>query len=388
MNPTYDVLNLSNWRTEQDPDGVLWVFIDKADDSANVLSANVLEELNRLLGQIELNRPSGVVFASGKPGMFIMGADINEFTQLQSPDEAVRLVRRGQRVIDRIESLSMPTAALIDGHALGGGLELALACDYRVAIDTDKPTIGLPEVRLGIHPGFGGTVRSIELAGVRAAMPLMLTGKSLRPAKALAIGLIDAVASRSPAKDKVRELLRTRAPRRRAGLVDRLLALWPIRGIVADRMEREVGRQARREHFPAPYAVVDLWRRHAAKGRAAYDAEAESIAELMCSDTSRNLVRVFFLQNNLKRQGGRAPREVERVHVVGAGVMGGDIAAWCAFQGLTVTLQDREEKYVTPAIERAHSYFERKLRGDAVEAAKQRLVADVAATTVSRRPIS
>jgi 3-hydroxyacyl-CoA dehydrogenase/enoyl-CoA hydratase/3-hydroxybutyryl-CoA epimerase len=166
---------MDHWRQETDSDGIIWLCIDKADASANVLSQDVLRELVSMLERLELDPPRGVVLHSGKRNGFVMGADINEFTSIESADQAYELIRLGQQVFDRLAALRCPTVAVINGFALGGGLELALACDYRLALHHKKPVIGLPEVQLGLHPGFGGTVRAVQIAGVRAAMQLMLT---------------------------------------------------------------------------------------------------------------------------------------------------------------------------------------------------------------------
>ncbi|MEM1262075.1 MAG: 3-hydroxyacyl-CoA dehydrogenase NAD-binding domain-containing protein [Pseudomonadota bacterium] len=378
--------DFQHWQRETDATGVVHLYIDKHEASANVLSAGVLTELNELLTAIATERPKGVVVRSAKRGMFVMGADINEFTTLTDADSAYTLIRSGQQVIDRVAELPCPTVALIEGHALGGGLELAMACDYRVTIAGDKGIIGLPEVQLGIHPGFGGTVRAVQLAGAREALQLMLTGRSLKPAHALRLGLVDRVAADSAAAvSEALTLIQQRPARRRAPLLDRLLNWSPLRPLVAGQVEKQVARKARKEHYPAPYAIIDLWRRYGAAGERAFEAEAHSIAELMVTPTARNLVRVFFLQNNLKRQGGKEAPPIKAVHVVGAGVMGGDIATWCAYRGLDVTLQDREQQYIDPAIERARQFFTKRLKqADKVDAAMQRLQSDVEGNGAAR----
>lgn len=376
--------DLRHWRTERDSEGIAWLRIDKADSSVNVLSGPVLEELAAAIEPYENDPPRGVVVHSGKHNGFVMGADIKEFTEIETPEEAYRLIRLGQQVLDRLESLRCPTVAVIDGFALGGGLELALACDYRVALQNPKPVLGLPEVQLGIHPGFGGTVRAVRLCGVRAAMELMLTGKSVTPSKAIRIKLIDRIAAPDNWKQAAREIIAAERPIAQAPLLDRLLNLLPARPFVARMLRRQVAGRARADHYPAPYAIIDLWLRHGASERTGYEAEARSIAELMCGSTSRNLVRVFFLQNRLKSQGSKPGTRVRKVHVVGAGVMGGDIAAWCALRGLEVTLQDRGEEYVRPAVQRAAKLFSRKLRDDEERRqASERLQGDVAGSGIA-----
>lgn len=371
--------SLEHWQVEAGDDGIVWLGVDKADSSANVLSAPVLEELAALIDGWEKSPPRAIVVHSGKQNGFIMGADINEFTKIDNPEQAYELIRLGQQVLDRLEALRCRTVAVINGFALGGGLELAMACDHRIALETPKPVLGLPEVQLGIHPGFGGTVRSVRLIGVRAAMQLMLTGKPVTVSKGLRLGLIDRLTTREAWRDTAREFALSGRPAARAPLLDRLLNLAPLRPLVVNQLTKQVAAKARRDHYPAPYAIIELWSRHGASTRTGYEAEARSIARLMCGDTARNLIRVFFLQNRLKSLGGKGGSRVQRLHVIGAGVMGGDIAAWCALRGIEVTLEDREMKYIEPALERADRLFEKKTRSDADrEAARSRLKADVA----------
>ena len=371
-NETYE-----HWRLEDDEDGILWICLDKADGSANVLSSAVLLEFDSILSSLESRQPRGVIIHSGKQNGFVMGADINEFTTIETADEGYELIRQGQQLFDRLEALPCPTASVFNGFALGGGLELAMACTYRLALDTPKPIIGLPEVQLGLHPGFGGTVRSVRIAGVRNAMPLMLTGKPIRVGKALKQGFIDRIVSPDNWRQAAKELIASGKPRQQAPLLDRILNVGLIRPLVAKMLRKQVAGRARKEHYPSPYAMIELWTQYGASDEA-YGAEARSFAELMVGSTSRNLVRVFFLQNRLKGQGDKPSKKAQRVHVVGAGVMGGDIAAWCALRGLDVTLQDREQKYVDPALERAAGLFDKKVRNEDERAATAaRLVADV-----------
>jgi 3-hydroxyacyl-CoA dehydrogenase/enoyl-CoA hydratase/3-hydroxybutyryl-CoA epimerase len=291
-----------------------------------------------------------------------MGADINEFTTLTTSQQAYELVRLGQQLFDRIEALRCPTTAVINGFALGGGFELAMACDYRLALQNKKPIIGLPEVQLGIHPGFGGTVRAVQIAGVRAGMQLMLTGKPITVEKALRQGLIDRIAAADNWKQAAKEMLAARKPKASAPFTERLLNLFFVRPFIVRILQKQVASRARREHYPSPYAMIDLWSRHGASAKSGYEAEARSFADLVLGDTARNLVRVFFLQNRLKSQGNKPAARIAKVHVVGAGVMGGDIAAWCALRGLQVTLQDRALEYIEPAIARAAKLFSKKIR--------------------------
>ncbi len=172
----------ATWKAERDADGIVWLTIDKPGTSANVLSSGVLKELDALLTQLASERPRGVVLISAKKSGFVAGADIKEFTALTDEASGYQLIHAGQEVMNHLAALPCPTVAAIHGFALGGGLELALACRYRVAVGDERLSLGLPEVMLGIHPGFGGTVRSVRIAGVRPAMQMMLSGKPLRAA--------------------------------------------------------------------------------------------------------------------------------------------------------------------------------------------------------------
>jgi len=378
----------SAWRLERDTDGIATLTIDRPGGSANTLGQAVLLELEQQLAALRAAPPRGLVVRSGKASGFIAGADIREFTTFRNATEAFEHIRIGQRVFDQLEALPCPTVAALAGFALGGGLELALACRYRVAVGDAKLTLGLPEVQLGIHPGFGGTVRTVRLLGVRTAMELMLTGKPMNAERALATGLVDRLVAASELLPAARRILIDQPPPRRAPFADRLLNLPGVRALLRGSLEARVARQARREHYPAPYAIIDLWVRHGARGRGAFEAEAHSIARLFTTEAARGLVRMFLLRDRLKGIGGKASGPLKRVHVVGAGVMGGDIAAWCALRGLEVTLQDREQKFIEPALARAAKLFERRI-ADTTEraAASTRLRADVAGTGVAEADV-
>ncbi|MDF3020974.1 MAG: 3-hydroxyacyl-CoA dehydrogenase / enoyl-CoA hydratase / 3-hydroxybutyryl-CoA epimerase [Steroidobacteraceae bacterium] len=372
------------WVLTTDADGIAWLSFDKPGTSTNVLSRDALVELDAHLQALRAQSPRGLVIRSAKASGFIAGADVKEFVQLSSADQAYELVRAAQKILDNLEAFPCPTVAIIHGFALGGGFELALACRYRVGVKGDKFSVGLPEVMLGIHPGFGGTVRAVRRAGMSTAMEMMLTGKTLRADKAYRAGFVDRLVYPADAEAAARELIIRQPRQRKPRLMDRVLS-WPlVRGLVRKKLVAQVRAKARPEHYPSPYAIIDLWTKHGARGDAAYEAEARSIADLMVGDTSRNLVRVFLLQERmkslgLKDQSGKTRHRVERVHVVGAGVMGGDIAAWCAQRGLNVTLQDRELKFIEPALKRAREGFEKRLR-DATKAGElmARLTPDVA----------
>src|SRR5579883_2544809 len=293
------------WKMEKDGEGIVWLTADKPGTSTNVLSSQVLRELDALLDRIASPPPRGVVVLSAKKSGFIAGADIKEFIGITSAEGGYRLIRSGQQVLDHLQALPCPTVAAIHGFALGGGLELALACRYRVAVGDDRLSLGFPEVQLGIHPGFGGTVRSVRLIGVRPAMEMMLTGKPVRAEKALRLGLVDKLVPEGELRAAARQLILDPPPPHRPRLAERALS-WPlVRSIVQRSLVGQVAQRVRREHYPAPYAMIDLWTRYGAHGAVAFEAEARSIAQLFTTETARNLIRVFLLQDRLKALGGR-----------------------------------------------------------------------------------
>ncbi len=246
------------WALERDAEGIAWLSFDKPGSSTNVLSRDALVELDSHLKTFDDSPPRGVVIRSAKKSGFIAGADVREFTQLTSPEQAFELVRAAQGILDHLESLRCPTVAIIHGFALGGGLELALACRYRVGVRSDSFSIGLPEVMLGIHPGFGGTVRALRRAGVRTAMEMMLTGKTLRADKAKSAGFLDRLVYPADAEAAARELINRQPKQRQPRLLDRVLS-WPlVRGLVKKQLTAQVRAKARPEHYPAPYAIIDL----------------------------------------------------------------------------------------------------------------------------------
>jgi len=381
-----------HWNPVTDADGILWLHLDQQDSSTNVLCVSVLEELELILNEMESGvLPSGVVFLSDKKNGFIAGADIKEFTVIEDQQQAMAHVQRGQRIMDRIEAIKCPTVALIHGFCMGGGYELALACRYRIAEESTKTKLSLPEVQLGIHPGFGGTVRLPRLIGAPMAMDVMLTGKPIPAKKAKKLGMIDhAVPERQlfPATKKIiMDKPAAHKPTKMQALTNHML----IRPILKKVLIKNVAKKASKDHYPAPYAIIDLWAKYFDDPKKMLEEEARSEAELVIGNTAQNLIRVFFLREELKAEGKKAKdaKKLKRVHVIGAGVMGGDIASWCALRGLTVTLQDRNPETIAKAMGRAAKLFKRKLRGDrlAITAAMDRLIPDVQGLGVPKADI-
>ncbi len=371
-----------HWKTVTDAEGLLWLHFDKQDSATNTLSVEVIEELEQILEHIESGHPPlGLVFVSDKKSGFIAGADIESFVGLRDREQALAFIQRGQNLMDRIERLPCPSVALIHGFCLGGGLELALACTYRIIDDGDKTQLGLPEIQLGIHPGFGGSVRLTRLIGAPAAMDLMLTGRSVRAKAAKRMGIVDYAVPTRQLITSARQVILEKARRHRPSRLQRLSNNFLVRPVLAQLMRKQVAKKARKDHYPAPYALIDLWQRHGDSTRGMMEAEAKSVAKLVMGDTAQNLVRVFFLRDRLKHVGKEdkaIKSDFKHVHVIGAGVMGGDIAAWCALRGLQVTVQDRNPATLAKALARADKLFKKKLKEPrAVTAARDRLTPDV-----------
>ena len=370
--------NTTHWRRHIDEDGIAWLTLDKAGASVNVLSMEVISELDGHLAALEQEAVKGLVIRSGKEKGFIAGADIKEFLRVGNVDEAVAMMRDCHRVFDRLEGLRFPTVALINGFCLGGGLELALACRYRIADEDPGVRLGLPEVMLGIHPGFGGTLRLPRLIGPVQALPLMLAGRTVSARAARKLGMIDyAVPTRHMERAARVTVLNPPKPHR-PGRLQRLAGHRLIRPLLGKYMRRGVAQRVAEKHYPAPYALLELWVKHSDDARKMLAEEAASVARLVVGDTAQNLIRVFFLQEELKSLGRGTDFQARHVHVVGAGVMGGDIAAWCALNGLQVSLQDQAPERIAPAIKRAHELFRKRLRQPRlVQAAMDRLRPDV-----------
>ena len=348
---------MKHWQVNREDSGIVVAVLDKAGESANSLSAEVMAEFGQILDQLDLYPPAGLIVRSGKEVGFIAGADIEEFTRLDTPESGRVLVERGWTLFNRLAAVRYPTLALVNGHCLGGGLELALACRYLLAVDAPGTKMGLPEVMLGIFPGWGGMLRLPQRVGPAAALDLMLTGRTVDAKKAKKTGLADDCVPPRVMEMAARQLLMSGQPRRPLPLLQRILN-GPLKGVVARGARKQVAKKARPEHYPAPYAIIDLWEKHGGNALAA----PEIIDRIIHSPTAKNLVRVFFLQERLKSFGKTSDFKAQRVHVIGAGVMGGDIAAWCALRGLTVSLQDQTPERIAPAIKRAHALFNKRLR--------------------------
>ncbi|TAM33668.1 MAG: 3-hydroxyacyl-CoA dehydrogenase [Rhodanobacter sp.] len=375
----FEGLRFNHWKTNLDDSGIVTLTLDRASSSVNAISREVLDELGQIVERLAIERPAGVIIHSAKASGFAVGADIKEFVGYAKHGTVLENIQSGQRVYESLARLPCPTVAAVHGACMGGGTELILACRQRIAADDEKTRIGLPEVMLGIHPGWGGSARLPRLIGAPDALPVMLTGKPLSAKRALALGVVDRTARLDELLTEAKHLLRRPVTR---PFVRRAKAwatnTWLARQILAPMVLKQTAAKVRKEHYPAPFALIDVWKRGGGDIRQRLKLEALSVSKLAQTPTAQNLIRIFFLQERLKGAGGGVDPAIKHVHVVGAGVMGGDIAAWAALKGFDVTLQDREMKYVQPALDRARKLYEKKLKTpEKIEAATRRLRADV-----------
>ncbi|MFM9940360.1 MAG: 3-hydroxyacyl-CoA dehydrogenase NAD-binding domain-containing protein [Hyphomicrobiaceae bacterium] len=378
-----DIASLKDWRFTIDTQGIATAIFDREGQSQNALGRRPLEELMAIVERVEAGAKDksirGLILLSGKEKGFIVGADVREFEQFNTEAEVTAAITPVLAMLDRIEAMPVPVVCGIHGFCLGGGLELALACHWRIATRDDATRLGFPEVQLGIFPGFNGTWRSIRQAGAVAAMDLMLRANNIRASAARAMGLVDElVPSPHNLPWAARKAIERKRRSRTAGWAKDMARRWPARGIVAGQMRKAVAKKAREEHYAAPYRLIDLFEREGGNLKGMKAAETKAFAPLMVSDTSRNLRRVFKLSEMMK---GQAPKDIAfkplRVHVIGAGVMGADIAGWCVASGMEVSLQDLSEEQIRKGIEAQGKLFARRFRSKAErDAAKARLVAD------------
>ncbi len=375
-----------HWRYDKDGQDLVWLTFDRQGESTNTFSREALEELSAALGAIAAEKPKGLIVRSGKEN-FIAGADVNEFVKLKSAGEALEFNRLGWDVTQKLRDLPFPTTALVNGFCMGGGLELALACRYRVALDDPKTRFAFPEVMLGIWPSWHGLMWLPKLVGPAAAFDMLLTGKAVDARKAKRIGLVTQAVPLRVLENTARMVTLEAPPPRPLPFLQRLM-LGPLRSFVASQARKQVAKRARREHYPAPYAILDAWVKYDGDPYVNPNDPDCSIKALFEHPTTRNLLRIFFLQERMKALGKHSDFQAKHVHVIGAGVMGGDIAALCAQRGITVTLQDTAPERIAPALKRAAELFERRLRDPRrVRDALDRLIPDVPGAGAARADV-
>ena len=389
-----DVNALQDWRYSVDVQGIAWAVFDREGESQNSFSRRALEELGAIVEGVERGARErtvrGLVFISGKEKGFIVGADVREFEQITDERQVIESVTLVNAYLDRIERMPVPVVCCIHGFCLGGGLELALACHWRIATRDEGTRIGFPEVRLGIFPGFNGTVRSIRQAGALAAMPMMLTGSMIRATAARGMGLIDElVPSRLNLPWAARKAVERKRKAKPAPFWKDVARQWPARELLVRKLRSETAKKVREDHYPAPFRLIDLFATHGGNLSGMKAAETRAFAPLMMSETSRNLRRVFKLMEMLKAQAPKVSGfKPLRVHVIGAGVMGADIAGWCVACGMEVSLQDVNPDQIAKGIAAQKKLFARKFRTRPQrDAAAVRLIADPTGANIARADV-
>ncbi|GJM01639.1 MAG: fatty-acid oxidation protein subunit alpha [Rhodomicrobium sp.] len=386
---------LENWSFTVDFENIGWAVFDCKGQAVNTMGERAIRELEAIIAEVEhqslKNTINGLVIISGKPTNFIAGADIKEFEGINSEEMTLAATGSVIKLLNRIERMNIPVVAAINGYCLGGGLELAMACHYRIATRADNTQLGLPEVKLGIIPGFNGTMRMTRLAGPMNGMTAMLTGRMLKANVAKSFGLVDQlVPSQLELRWAARKaVLQKRRSKSGNSWLHKIMCMSPIRGFLAKQMRKQTKAKVSPEHYPAPFKLIDLFEKFGGNEKDMAAAEQRYFAPLLISETSKNLRRVFYLSEKMKALApkGKGYKPL-RAHVIGAGTMGGDIAAWCVVCGMDVTLQDMSTEQIERAQKSAKKLFRKRLKKPvAVEAAMARMKADPEGKGVARADI-
>jgi len=366
--------NFKHFNISTDHENICWAEIDVNGKSVNVLTQEVMSDLANILNWLEKNtKIKGFSLTSGKPGGFIYGADIAEFELYKTKQDVRSHMEFVHGLFNRIENLRVPTAVGIDGIAVGGGLEIALAFDHIITTSGNKTKLGFPEVNLGILPGYGGSGRAYGRIGTASVAEMMISGKPLIAEAAKDIGLIDQVVNGAdnikPAIKSWLEAQNQKKPERKQRETETDQSALEI-------CREKFLRRVRVEHTPAPFAIIEHLRKHGHSSVAMSAAEMDIFPDLMVGSASKNLRRVYHLTDKVRKT-ARGDSKIKKLHVVGAGVMGGDIAAVAAMSGLNVSLTDVDSSAIEGAIKRSADLFARRLKVDEkIAAATARLKAD------------
>jgi len=361
-----------------DAEGVLHIVFDRPGDKVNLLDEQLLRELDRLLEEVRRRDDiRAILFQSAKPGVFIAGMDVEQIAAVTDAYRGAEGARFGQSVFQKIADLPRPSACAINGSCVGGGTELALACSMRIAADDPAVKIGLPEVQIGIIPGFGGTQRLPRLLALPTALDLILTGKRVDAKRARRIGLVDAVVPKAYLEREALALLHRAIDKGVDATVSRIrrkkkVGEWlmevlpPLRRYVLDQAQKKTGRKIRPRDYPAPFRAIEAVEAAFGKPIAeGLDLEARIVGELVPTQTSKNLIWLFKAQTAMKSSDGgvqATPLRVDRSVVLGAGIMGGGIAQLAADRGIPVRLKDIRYDAVLDALRTARGVWDYKLR--------------------------
>ncbi len=369
-------------------DGIAIVTLDQANSPVNVLSATMLNDFEKLMNTIEEDKETtAAILYSAKPDCWVAGADIKEFMQMESSEEAGNLSRSGNKLLTRLSKLSKPVIAAINGATLGGGLELAMACHYRIA-STDKKTVfGLPEIKLGLLPGGGGTQRSVKLVGLRNGLDMLLTGKNVYPFKAKKIGLIDELIHKEgllEAAIKVAKNGFKRKPRKK-GMLDKVLEGTPFGRNFVLKKARETVTRKTRGNYPSPLKIIDAVEIGLDNGlQAGLEAESAGFAYLHGTEACKNLIGLFLaMQDNKKLNSNAKTHQVDNIAMIGAGFMGAGITEVSIKAGYEVTLKDINLKGLGSALKTIWSDFDKLVKRKAMGYVERDTLMSKITTTVN-----
>ena len=368
-------ISAANPNFQVDADSIGWITFDDPERKLNVLSEPVMRDLAEALDQAHTAEREGLIQAlviqSSKPSSFIAGADVDEITNLEDPSEAEQKIQLGQAIYGELVKLSVPTVAAIHGICLGGGTEIALACQYRVLSDSKITKVGLPEVKLGILPALGGTTRLPRLVGLQASLELLITGKQIDSRKAQRIGFAQEVFPEALFERMVRDFalhapaLQLEALRRKKNFLNRVLEDTLLGRKIVLRMARKRVIAQTSGNFPAPLRILDILDQHLGGSIAAsLAAKARLGAELIVSSVSKNLLHVFHMREAARKGTGTDhedayPSKIQVLGVLGAGIMGGGISQLAAYNGVRVYMKDVHHKAITSGFQHARALFDK-----------------------------
>jgi len=372
--------NFSNFDLHQDSRGVMTAILNVPHASINVFNPSVLADLAGLIAMVEQNRAiQALVFRSGKDSGFLAGADVHQIEQLQSPEEAQQACWVGQSLFSRLEQLPIPTVAVIQGPCLGGGLEFALACKVHVVVNDVRTKLGLPEVELGVLPGWGGTQRLPRLIGLTQALPMILAGKKLGAKQALKAGLADILVEPSDLEAELQTLLTelldgAKPPRKSPSWKTWFLDRTRLgQRLVLQQAKTSI--QGKTRHYPALLAILDAVAAGLyGHGEQGFAVERKCFGQLAVSETSRHLVHLFFQREKARNTStwtgplSEKPPAIRKIGVIGGGTMGAGIAQWCAVQGFSVALKEVSTELLEQGLSRIDGLFEESVKKGAMSA--------------------
>lgn len=351
--------------------GVAWMRLDDASKPVNTMNSRYFEWFDQQFDELSGKALRGLILISDKPGNFIAGADIEELGAFNDGAEVKAMIMRGHSLTARFAHMPFPVVAAIDGSCLGGGLELSLACDYRVATTAKHTKLGLPEVMLGLYPGLGGTQRLPRLIGVQQALDLILTGKTVDARKAKKLGLVDATCHPTDLEQAALGLVARGKPARKdsgtrgkKSLVSRatdLLARTPgAKNFVFDQA-RDMVMKKSGGHYPAPLKAIEVVREGISLPLdEALELEADGFADIVVTDVAKGMISIFFTKNEVESRAkkmAKGARNIDTVGILGAGFMGAGIAQVLAHKDYQVVLKDRDLQGLGRGLQQADDLF-------------------------------